>query len=38
MPRLAGADVALVIEASNGNAKAHLRFSLRAKPRGAPGT
>jgi hypothetical protein len=38
MPRLAGADVALVIEASNGNAKAHLRFSLRAKPRVAPGT
>jgi hypothetical protein len=33
MPRLAGADVALVIEATNGNAKAHLRFSLRAKPR-----
>jgi hypothetical protein len=32
MPRLAGADVALVIEATNGNAKAHLRFHLRAKP------
>jgi len=38
MPRLAGADVALVIEASNGNAKAHLRFSLRAKPRVTRGT
>jgi len=33
MPRLASADVALVIEATNGNVKAHLRFSLRAKPR-----
>jgi hypothetical protein len=36
MPRLAGADPALVIEASNGNAKAHLRFQLLAKPRVPP--
>jgi hypothetical protein len=34
MPRLAAADAALVIEASHGNAKGHLRFQLRAKPRG----
>jgi hypothetical protein len=33
MPRLSGADAALVIEASNGSARAHLRFQLRAKPR-----
>ncbi len=33
MPRLAGAEPALVIEASHGNAKGHLRFQLRAKPR-----
>jgi hypothetical protein len=33
MPRLAGADLALVIEASKGNAKGHLRFQLRTKPR-----
>jgi len=33
MPRLAGAEPALVIEAANGNAKGHLRFHLRAKPR-----
>lgn len=33
MPRLSGADAALVIEASNGSAQAHLRFQLRAKPR-----
>jgi hypothetical protein len=33
MPRLAAADAALVIEASHGNAKGHLRFQLRAKPR-----
>jgi len=33
MPPLAGADVALVIEASNGTARRHLRFHLRAKPR-----
>ena len=34
MPRLAGAESALVIEARDGDAKAHLRFQLRAKPRG----
>jgi hypothetical protein len=33
MPRLAGAEPALVIEASKGNAKGHLRFQLRARPR-----
>jgi hypothetical protein len=33
MPRLAGADSALVIEALHGNAKGHLRFQLRSKPR-----
>ena len=33
MPRLSGVDAALVIEASNGSAQAHLRFQLRAKPR-----
>ncbi len=33
MPRLAGAEPALVIEASHGNARGHLRFQLRAKPR-----
>jgi len=33
MPRLAGAEPALVIEALHGNAKGHLRFQLRAKPR-----
>ncbi len=33
MPRLAGADPALVIEALHGNAKGHLRFQLRTKPR-----
>jgi len=33
MPRLSGTDAALVIEASNGSAQAHLRFQLRAKPR-----
>ena len=33
MPRLAGAEPALVIEASHGNAKGHLRFQLRTKPR-----
>jgi hypothetical protein len=32
MPRLAGANAALVIKASDGSAKAHLRFHLRAKP------
>ncbi len=33
MPRLAGAEAALVIEALHGNAKGHLRFQLRTKPR-----
>jgi hypothetical protein len=33
MPPLAGAEVALVIEASKGKAHAQLRFQLRAKPR-----
>ena len=33
MPRLAGADCALVIEASNGKAQARLHFQLRAKPK-----
>jgi hypothetical protein len=33
MPPLAGPQVALVIEASKGKARAHLRFQLRAKPR-----
>jgi hypothetical protein len=33
MPPLAGSEVALVIEASKGRARAHLRFQLRAKPR-----
>ena len=33
MPPLAGSEVALVIEASKGKARAHLRFQLRAKPR-----
>ena len=33
MPRLSGADPALVIEAFDGNAKGQLRFQLRAKPR-----
>jgi hypothetical protein len=32
MPRLAGADVVLVIESSKGDASGHLRFHLRAKP------
>ena len=32
MPRLAGTESALVIEARDGDAKAHLRFQLRAKP------
>ena len=34
MPRLSGVEVALVIEASRDGAKGHLRFQLRAKPRG----
>jgi len=33
MPRLAGAEPALVIEACHSNARGHLRFQLRAKPR-----
>ena len=33
MPRLAGAEPALVIEALYGSAKGHLRFQLRTKPR-----
>ena len=34
MPALIGPEVALVIEASKGKARGHLRFQLRAKPRG----
>ena len=33
MPALAGREVALVVEASKGKARGHLRFQLRAKPR-----
>jgi hypothetical protein len=33
MPVLATAEAALVIESFKGNAKGHLRFQLRAKPR-----
>jgi len=33
MPRLAGADPALLIEALHGNARGQLRFQLRTKPR-----
>ena len=33
MPRVGGADCALVIEASNGKAQARLQFQLRAKPK-----
>jgi len=33
MPRLAGAEPALVIEACKGDARGHLRFQLRGKPR-----
>jgi hypothetical protein len=33
MPRLAGLDAALLIEAVHGPAKGHLRFQLRARPR-----
>lgn len=33
MPALVGPDVALVVEASKGKARGHLRFQLRAKPR-----
>jgi len=32
MPRLAGQDIALVIECFKGTARGHLRFHLRAKP------
>jgi hypothetical protein len=34
MPKLNGPEVALVIEATHGGAKGHLRFQLCAKPRG----
>lgn len=33
MPRLSGADPALVIEAADGDAKGQLRFQLRARPK-----
>jgi hypothetical protein len=33
MPRVSGADPALVIEAMHGDAKGHLRFQLRARPK-----
>ena len=33
MPRLAGAEPALIIEALHGNARGHLRFQLRTKSR-----
>ena len=33
MPQLAGPEVALVVEASKGKARGHLRFQLRVKPR-----
>jgi hypothetical protein len=33
MPRIAGLEPALVIEAFHGDAKGHLRFQLRARPR-----
>ena len=33
MPPLAGPEVALVVEASKGKGRGHLRFQLRAKPR-----
>lgn len=33
MPKLTGADCALVIEAKQGEARGHLRFQLRAKPK-----
>ncbi len=38
MPRLASAEAALVIEASHGKAKGHLRFQLRSKPRTPSGS
>jgi hypothetical protein len=33
MPRISGADPALLIEAMHGDAKGHLRFQLKARPR-----
>ena len=33
MPRISGAEPALVIEAMHGEAKGHLRFQLRARPK-----
>jgi hypothetical protein len=33
MPRVSGAEPALVIEAFDGDAKGHLRFQLRARPK-----
>lgn len=33
IPPLAGPEVALIVEASKGKARGHLRFQLRAKPR-----
>ena len=33
MPRISGADPALVIEAMHGDAKGHLRFQLKARPK-----
>jgi hypothetical protein len=33
MPKLSGSEAALLIEATHGEAKGHLRFQLRAKPR-----
>ena len=33
MPRVSGAEPALVIEAMHGDAKGHLRFQLRARPK-----
>jgi hypothetical protein len=32
MPRLAGGDVALVIDTTKGSARGHLRYHLRARP------
>jgi hypothetical protein len=32
MPRLAGGDMALIIDTTKGNAHGHLRYQLRAKP------
>jgi hypothetical protein len=33
MPKLSGSDPALLIEAFHGDAKGHLRFQLRTKPK-----